>query len=81
MPVYGETVAFEFWAALVPKSEAEQFAASQIYASRVVVFRTHFVDGLLETDKLQCDGISHNITGLREIGYRVGIEITAKMTR
>lgn len=76
-PIYGETTVAEFWAALVPKSEEERFAASQIYASQVVTFRTHFVE-LLETDRLECDGKTYNIAGLREIGYRAGLEITAK---
>lgn len=77
-PIYGDTIVAEFWAALVPKSEEERFAASQIYASQVVVFRTHFMDDLTETDRLECDGKTYNIVGLREIGYRAGLEITAK---
>ncbi|HEV7344557.1 MAG TPA: phage head closure protein [Devosia sp.] len=78
MPIYGDTTVAQFWAALVPKSEEERFAASQIFASQVVTFRTHFVDGLAETDRLECDGKTYNIVGLREIGYRAGTEITAK---
>lgn len=80
MPVYAEVVLAEFWAALVPKSETEQFAASQVYASRVAVFRTHFFDGLQETDTLECEGTRYGVVGVREIGYRAGIEITAKLT-
>lgn len=79
VPVHSETVFCEFWAALVPKTEAEQFAASQVYASRVVVFRTHFVDGLIEADTIECEGARYNISGLRELGYRAGLEIAAKL--
>lgn len=76
-PIFEDSVVAEFWAALVPKSEEERFAASQIYASQVVVFRAHFME-LTETDRLECEGKTYNIAGLREIGYRAGLEITAK---
>ena len=77
-PIYQDQAINSFWAALVPKSEEERFAASQIYASQVVVFRTFYIDDIRETDEIEYEGAHYNIAGIREIGYRAGTEITAK---
>lgn len=77
------------WAEKIHKSEDEKFAASQRYASRVVTFRTRWLpimgDGvlterkpLIETDRIRCDGLVYDIKGIRELGFRRGLEIAAE---
>jgi SPP1 family predicted phage head-tail adaptor len=66
------------WAAKVHKSEDEKFAASQVYAQRVVTFRTRFMSDLAETDRLVCDGLTYNLKGIRELGRRDGLEVAAE---
>lgn len=68
------------WAAKVPKSEDEHFGseAKQRYSQRVVTFRTRYTADLVETDVLSCEGVSYEITGIRELGRREGLEITAE---
>jgi SPP1 family predicted phage head-tail adaptor len=66
------------WAAKLHKSEDEAFAASQRYAQRTVTFRTYWLNDVTETDRLECDGVYVDIKGVREIGFREGIEIAGE---
>ena len=66
------------WAELTHKSEDEKHAASQTYAERIVTFRMHYRDDITEVDRLICDGRQYDIKGIRELGYREGIEIAAR---
>lgn len=67
----------KFWAALTFKNVDEEFAASQRYAKRTVTFQTSYRD-VKETDRLLLDGNAYNVKGVKEIGYREGIEISAE---
>ena len=62
----------------IHKSEDEAFAAAQRYAKRTVTFRTYLQADLAETDRLRCDGVEFNIVGIRELGFRAGLEIAAE---
>ncbi len=62
----------------IHKSEDEKFAASQRYESRTVTFRTYFFADLQATDRLRCDGLEYDIKGIREFGFRRGLEIAAE---
>ncbi len=79
-PVVEPSTVATFWASKIFKSEDEQYAASQVYATRVVTFRSHHIEDVRPTDRLVCEGETFNIRGTREIGYREGIEITAQST-
>lgn len=67
-----------FWAGKIHKAEDEAFAASQRYAKRTVTFSSYWLEDIKETDRLICDGVQYDIRGLREIGFREGIEISAE---
>jgi SPP1 family predicted phage head-tail adaptor len=67
-----------FWCEKIHKTEDEAFAASQRYARRTLTFRAHFISDISEVDRLEVDGIHYDIRGIREIGYREGIEIAAE---
>ena len=77
-PVYEWRPIQQMWAAKLHKSEDEKFAASQRYAVRTVTFTTYWTDNIRETDRLECDGLHYDIKGIREIGFREGIEIAAE---
>lgn len=80
-PIFTEGELRTVWAAKVHRRETEAFDTStaQRFAARVVVFRTHHMPDLVETDRLLCEGATYGIVGLREIGRRDGLEITAEL--
>jgi len=77
-PVFEWQAVRTVWAAKIHKSEDEQFAAAQRYATRTVTFRTRYFADVVETDRLQCEGQTYNVTGIREIGRRAGLDIAAE---
>lgn len=66
------------WASKTHKSEDEAFAAEQRYAVRVVTFTLYWSNDIRETDRLICDGLRYGIKGIREIGFREGLQISAE---
>lgn len=79
-PVFEWQTVRTVWAAKIHKSEDEAFAASQHYSKRTVTFRTRYFADVTETDRLEIDGAVYRITGIREIGRRAGLEISAEWT-
>lgn len=68
------------WASKQIVSDAERFAAASVTEQAELRFQVHwsqFVADIKRTDRLTCDGIPYAITGLKEIGNRNRIEITA----
>jgi SPP1 family predicted phage head-tail adaptor len=59
----------------------ERFRSNQELATETAVFVTHWVNGVLTTDRLITDGKTYDIVGLAEIGRRNGLEITAVAMR
>ncbi len=41
----------------------------------VIVFRSRFIDGVKNSDRLICDGRAYNIRETKELGRRRGLEI------
>lgn len=68
-------------AAKTQKAESETFQQDVVQraALRTVTFTVRFMADLGETDRLRCDGLEYGIKGIREIGRRVGLEITAEV--
>ncbi|HWA18961.1 MAG TPA: phage head closure protein [Devosia sp.] len=62
----------------IHKSEDEAFAASVRYERRAVTFRMYFAADVSVTDRLRCDGLIYEIRGIREIGFRRGIDVAAE---
>lgn len=68
------------WAARRFVRDAERYAASTVGVESVVRFTVRwsaFTADIKRTDRLICEGQTYAITGLKEVGRRVGIEITA----
>lgn len=67
-----------------PVSDGERNAGSQV--QRVVTdrFTTHWsavLADLLGTDQLVCAGVTYDIVGIKELGRREGLEISARALR
>lgn len=79
-PVYEWQAWRTVWAERVAKREDEQFSADlrQRYAVRRVIFRISYLAGISEVDRLECEGVTYDVKGLRELGFREGTEITAE---
>lgn len=68
------------WAALKYDSADEEVAANQNYARRVVTFTMRWTSGLTAVDRLRCDGVTYDVKGITEIGFREAIEVKAEAT-
>lgn len=72
------------WAARRFISDRERYAASTVGVDSVVRFTVRyslFTAAIQHTDRLVCDGRTYAITGIKDIGRRVWIEITAAEVR
>jgi hypothetical protein len=71
----------DVWAQMVQTAQAEVFDGDtrQRYATRTVVFRIRWLPGMRETDQLECEGRTYDVKGIRELGRREGLEITAEL--
>lgn len=68
------------WASKVDISDAERWAAGQIQASVTTRFRVRsspFTRSWTPKDRLVCEGQSYGIVGIKEIGRRRWVEVTA----
>ncbi len=77
---YGEQI--ETWAPLaivsaqvVQQSGREFLAAEQVQAEVRVLFRTRWIEGVQETDRVSYGDRLHNIQEVKELGRRDGLEL------
>lgn len=56
----------------------ERLRSDQELATETTVFVSHWITGLLTTDRLITEDKAYDILGLAELGRRSGLEITAK---
>lgn len=64
--------------------DGERWRAAAVEATittRFVVRWSSFTGGITPADRLVCEGLEYNIVGLKEIGRRQAIEITAAASR
>ncbi|MER8393729.1 phage head closure protein [Mesorhizobium sp. M1340] len=68
------------WAEKISKKEDERFSDDlrQRYAVRLVIFRIRYLADISEVDRVECEGVTYDIKGLRELGFREGTEISAE---
>lgn len=68
------------WGSKKDISDGERIAAAATGASITTRFRIRYsadVAGVTPEDQLVCEGRTYNITGVKEVGRREGLEITA----
>lgn len=79
-PVMGWTTLATVWAGKQDVSDGEKVRAGQMLATLTARFRIRWsstVKDLNPKDRLTCEGRTYAIAGVKEIGRRVGLEITA----
>ena len=63
-----------------PVSDGERFRSGEVASTmtdRFVVRYSALTASITGSDRLTCDGVTYGISGKKEIGRRVGFEITA----
>lgn len=68
------------WAAKRDVSDRERMQAMEIAASITTRFQVRYsgcTASITPKDRLVCEGVEYNITGIKELGRRIGFEITA----
>jgi head-tail adaptor len=68
------------WAAKAEISDGERWRAGEVAAHVTTRFRVRwsaFAAGITAKDRLVCEGRTFDITGVKEIGRREGLEFTA----
>ena len=58
------------WAAVTFEAGSENTSAKKETASQVTVFRTRYITGLTEKDRISYDGACYDITQIQEQGRR-----------
>ncbi|KEP68414.1 phage head-tail adapter protein [Thioclava dalianensis] len=75
-----EAIGSPVWCSKTDVSDAERAVAGWLEAtmvSRFVVRSSAFTRALTPKNRLVCDGVDFDITGIKEIGQREDLEITA----
>jgi SPP1 family predicted phage head-tail adaptor len=67
----------EIWADVRQQGGAEFLKAETIIAQRRVVFCIRWLAGVTALDRVVYEGRSHNVTEVRELGRREGLELYA----
>lgn len=71
----------KIWASKRDVSDSERFAAGSITAGMMTRFQVRwssFTASIRETDRLSCEGRTYAIVGIKELGRRVGFELTCQ---
>lgn len=79
-PVEGWTPAEKLWASKTDVSDVERVRAQAVgtnLTTRFVVRSSSVTRAIAAKDRIACEGRVYDVTGLKEIGRRDGIEITA----
>lgn len=73
---YGEPV----WASKRDVSDGERYRAGEVSARLMTRFQVRWnetTSAITPKDRLECEGLTYDIVGIKELGRRVGREITA----
>lgn len=79
-PIEGWEILANEWASKKDVSDAERLRSSEIgsiITTRFVIRWSKKLGDLNTKDRLQIDGLTYNIVGVKDLGRREGIEITA----
>ncbi len=66
------------WAEHTYRDGDEDFDADQRVGIVAVTFKTRFIAGIQLTDRVLYEGARFDVTAVREVGRRAGLEIDAK---
>lgn len=65
------------WAEVLPISDGERWRAAEVAADVTTRFRIRWGFGVQVTDRVLYDGRLYDLHGVKELGRRVGQELTA----
>jgi SPP1 family predicted phage head-tail adaptor len=68
----------DFYCSKYDWQNREQYENKQLVESDIVVFRTYYDSALDTRYTIEFEGREYNIKGVKEIGYKAGLEITAQ---
>ncbi|WP_200974433.1 phage head closure protein [Echinicola sp. 20G] len=68
----------DFWASKYEWQNREKYENSQLIESDIAVFRIYFDENIDTSYLIEFEGREYNIKGVKELGYRDGLEITAQ---
>ncbi|MCJ8138429.1 phage head closure protein [Falsirhodobacter halotolerans] len=71
---------FPVWAQKSPVSDGERFRADAVARDNTDRFQVRwsaFTSAITAADRLKCEGVTYGISGIKEIGRRERLEITA----
>ena len=68
----------DFFASKYDWQNRENYSANNLITSDIVVFKIHFDANITTSDIIDYEGKRYEIKGIKEIGYKVGLEITAQ---
>lgn len=66
------------WAKVVQVGASERFQAEGVLSEKTGTFTMYFDSDVLVTDRLDYAGQKWRITGVKEIGYKEALELTAE---
>jgi SPP1 family predicted phage head-tail adaptor len=81
-PTEGWALLAEVWASKDDVSDGEKLRAAQVGSSMTSRFGLAYDEvtaSLTTADRLVCDGKTYDISGIKELGTRQGIEVTASV--
>lgn len=76
-PVYTWVKLADLRAQVVQASTEEFIRAYGAIDETLIIFRTHYFEGILNSDSISFEGMFFNIKETKEIGRRQGLEIRA----
>jgi len=69
------------WAEKRKQSGDEAFRAGGVVPAETIVFRTQYLSGVTPEARVKYDSETYDITSVREIGRREGLELTTEWVR
>jgi SPP1 family predicted phage head-tail adaptor len=68
----------DFYASKYDWQNREQYEGSQLIVSDIKIFTIYYDENISTEYVIDFDGKKYNIRGIKEVGYREGLEITAQ---
>ncbi|WP_215225858.1 phage head closure protein [Echinicola shivajiensis] len=68
----------DFWASKYQWQNREKYENNQLIESNVIIFKTYYDENINTSYLIEFEGVEYNIKGVKELGYKDGLEITAQ---
>ncbi|MBS9525915.1 phage head closure protein [Litoribacter alkaliphilus] len=68
----------DFFASRYDWQNRENYSANNLITSDISIFKIHYDSTISTNDVIDFEGRKYHIKGIKELGYREGLEITAQ---